>query len=59
MPGYIVPINPTTNAFTPAGTISASTVNGALVELDNEKAALTYVNTEVTDAERIALMGYI
>lgn len=58
MPGYLV-TTIATNAFTPSGTISSTTVGGALEELDTEKASLTYVDSEVTRVERIALLGYI
>jgi hypothetical protein len=37
MPGYLTPAQPTLNAFTPTGNISATTIADAIVELDTEK----------------------
>jgi hypothetical protein len=37
MPGYLVAAASPLNPFTPSGSISATTVQDAIVELDNEK----------------------
>lgn len=36
MPGYLTPAQPTLNAFTPTGNISATTVADAIIELDSQ-----------------------
>jgi hypothetical protein len=37
MPGYLTPAQPTLNPFIPTGSISATTIADAIIELDSEK----------------------